>query len=271
MKRPIQIMQRLEEASKNVEFFPTGFSRLDEHLEGGFFRQEVVVIGASTGIGKSYLSCQMAYNIAQESYRVGIFSLEISAEMIISRLLGQIANVRSGVIKSGQLAPSDLRPVTEAKAKLAGLDKFFEIHDDMFEYDKIEKAMRAGKYDLVVIDFLQNCAVPGMQTEYTAITHAIRSFQNLAKELNCCVLVLSQLSNTAQRETDTEYLEYKGSGAIAHACDLGFKLTRDYALGTMDLKLMKNRRGSPGEFRLEIGNKGGKIIEQRYDKQPKKS
>jgi replicative DNA helicase len=105
------------------------------------------------------------------------------------------------------------------------------------------------------------------EDEYTRMTHVSLALQQLAKAQNCTILTLSQVSNTVARENTSKVIEYKGSGAIAMVCDLGFTIQReDYVEGTthqgLILTLRKNRRGISGyTFPLGTNIPGGAIYE----------
>lgn len=264
MRRPTELLQSIAEQAETQETLATGFRKMDEHLEGGFLRKELIVIGASTGIGKSYLSSQLCYKIAKAGYSTAIFSLEISGEMIMARLLGQMADVKSGKIRANNMSFEERKKVMEAKAKMISLDSFIAIYDDMNEYVAIEKEIREKKYDFVVIDFIQNCLY-NAPTEYQAFTKIAVGFQQLAKTQDCCILLLSQLSNSYQKDQQQslsdDFLEFKGSGAIAHAADLGFMLKRDFVNGKLLLSLRKNRRGVRENFKFKVSGIGGLIVE----------
>jgi len=258
--RVLEILEKINDAKKDLEFLPTGIATIDQGLDGGFIKSELIVLGAFTGIGKSYLAAQIMYNIAKKGFNTGYFSLEITNEMIISRLIGQLANVKSIKVVTGNMHEFEYNKKLVAEGKIIGYEKFMDFHDDIYEYSKIEQTIRDSNYEFIVIDFIQNIFVKGMN-EYERLSFIALSLQKLAKEKKCCILLLSQLSNMAARSRDDSPLEYKGSGSIATVCDLGFILVRDFDLGIMTLGLRKNRRGASGiSWQLSFGGEGGQII-----------
>lgn len=263
MKTIKQVIQSIDEGRSSLEFLPTGFSILDRLLDGGLLKKEVIVIGGSTGIGKSFFSAQIAYNVARKGFKTAYFSLEISSEMLVSRLLGQLANIKATKIVSGELNAIDHEKRIRAQGKLISVESLMDIYDDMYEYKQIYAAIEQGGYSFVVIDFIQNVMIQGME-EYPKLNEITIGLQKLAKRLDCTILLLSQLSNTVSRDRKKEELvpEYKGSGSIAMVCDLGFFIVRDYSLNTIDLLLRKNRRGPSGlSFRYQFQEPGGFIYE----------
>jgi len=258
-----QIIQDIEDNSKNLEFLPTGFPQMDVALDGGFMKKELIILGGFTGLGKSYLAGQIMWNIVTAGYRCAYFSLEISDHMIISRLVGSLSNIKPTRILKNKLDLSGEKEKSdEAKLKVITYGDLIDVYDDVYEMFKIGKAIIDGKYDFVIIDFLQNVVHRG--EEYERLSAVSLYFQRLAKQTNSCIMALSQLSNSAAR---TDVVEYKGSGSIAMVCDLGFFLNRDEAKSQSNdiiLSLRKNRRGFSGvDFKLEFQIPGGKIYEKK--------
>lgn len=258
-----EILKTIEENKKNLEFLKTGFRKLDAHLDGGFMRKELIVIGGHTGIGKSSLAGQIMFNMASQGVKTVYFSLEISNEMIVSRLMGAIANLKPTRVLAGLLTKEEFDSKVQAREKLAAYGDFMEFYDNLYDLSAIEKEIKEGGHEFVVVDFVQNVMEKG-NDEYSRLTAVAMALQRLAKEANCCILVLSQLSNSAAREKRSRVLEYKGSGAIAMVCDLGFWIERtdpDGNVNNVRLNLRKNRRGfSNVNFDLLFKHPGGLII-----------
>lgn len=262
MKRPSEIIKAIEKDKKGLEFIPTGFKFLDDYLDGGLLKKELVVMGAYTGVGKSFMAGTMMYNIAQKGFSCAYYSLEISSTMIVSRLLGQLSNIKPTRITYGLLHPEEHNRISDAKAQLMVYDNFMYLSDDIYEFQKIKQSIRENSFDFVVIDFIQNIVEKGQ--EYERLSAIALGLQQLAKEKNCCLLVLSQLSNEAAKKG---YMEYKGSGAIATVCDLGMFLSREtiedgQEINEVKLVVKKNRRGFSGkELKYTFIQPGGAIQE----------
>lgn len=258
-----EIDKKIEESKKDIEVLPTGFDMIDKFLDGGFLRKELVVIGAGTGKGKSTCGGEIFKNIAMQGFKSAYFSLEISNEMVASRLIGSTANISPTRVMIKVLSDEEQESKNEAKAELAVYEEFMYFYDSLYLLPEIEKEIRANNYDFVVIDFIQNIVVQ-RPDEYERLSHVAMSLQKLAKEKNCCILALSQLSNQMTRERREDIVEYKGSGTIGTVCDLGFFIEQ----GTMGdnsftLRLRKNRRGTSGiAFNFLVKTPGFKIISQ---------
>lgn len=252
-----QILDYIETDRSKLDTFPTGFTGLDHDIDGGFMRRELVIIGGFTGIGKSYISGQIMFNIARAGNRTAYISLEITNTMVLSRLIGQEADVKSIKIVTGSLTEAEKQRKDRATGKIYGYEYFMHFYDDVYALDAIKNVIVSGGYDVVFIDFIQNVSVPRMD-EYQRLSYAALELQKLAKKQNCCIVILSQLSNESAKQTGGN-LEYKGSGSIATVCDLGFILTRD-DLASLRLTLKKNRRGVSGQtWPLFFQGEGGKL------------
>lgn len=267
-----EILKRIEENKKLVEFLPTGFGNIDKELDGGFLKKEIIILGAFTGIGKSFLAGQFFYNMAVKGFKSAYFSLEISNEMIVSRLVGQLANIKPTRIMNGRLYPEEMDKKAKARARTIMFDENMDFYDSVYLLEEIEKAIKANNYEFVVIDFIQNIMVEKNLDEYARLSFVSISLQKIAKEANCCILVLSQLSNKVGRD-GSKVVEYKGSGAIAIVADLGFFIERGepvldvngQPVGNQEVKLSlrKNRRGISGlVWNMEFMHPGGLIVER---------
>lgn len=269
MQRISDVLSSIEASKGTLEFMKTGFSAVDDKLDGGFLRKELVVLGGQTGIGKSYLASQLLYNIASQGFKSAYFSLEISNEMIVSRMLGALSNLKPTRIRVGMLTEVEYASKLEAKSKLESLGDFLFFYDNTYKLMEIQKEIRDNKYEFVVVDFIQNVFADGAD-EYSRLSRAALELQKLAKDCNCTILVLSQLSNVVAREGFTsKAIEYRGSGSIAMVCDLGFFIEREmkvspdgFQIDLLNLYLKKNRRGISGvSFQLSFNHPGGWIYE----------
>jgi len=259
MKTIDDYLHQIHENSKTMEVMPTGFGYFDNFLSGGFMRKELVILGGRTGSGKSYVAGQIAWNIASAGFKVGIFSLEISGEMVVSRLVGSLCNIHPTLLVMGKIKPEEQEKIEDAEIKVSILSNLITIYDDLYDFNNIAKQISDNKFDFVVIDFIQNIITKG--DEYERMSKVSLDLQRTAKINNCCIMALSQLSNSAVDDEDK--IEYKGSGGIAMVADLGLFIKRDKSDHTqLSIQIRKNRRGFSGEeFKLKFQSPGGKIYE----------
>ena len=264
MKQLSEIIKKIEENKKDLEFLPTGLTKIDTFLDGGFLKKELVVLGAATGKGKSFVSSHIFYNIAKAGFKSAYFSLEISNEMIVSRLIGAIANLSPTRVMTGFLYEDEFKAKNEAKAEVSVYEEFMYFYDDIYIFAEIEKQIKENNYEFVVVDFIQNI-IANKGEEYERLSFIATSLQKLAKDTNSCIMVLSQLSNVVAREKREDIVEYRGSGTIATVCDLGFFIERNEIVGdenTFSVKIRKNRRGIAGKsFDFIFKHPGGIIVE----------
>lgn len=262
MKKFSEIVKKIDESKKDLEVLPTGLKVIDAYLEGGFLKKELVVLGAGTGQGKSLFGGTIFYNIAKAGFKCAYFSLEISNEMLASRLLGAQSNISPTKIMIKMLEKDDDELKSKAKAEISAYEEFMYFYDDLYKYELIEKEIKEGKYDFVVVDFIQNIML-NKPDEYERLSQIALNLQKLAKDANCCILALSQLSNQMVRDKrNSELVEYKGSGSIGTVCDLGFFIEKTDIMNTALLRLRKNRRGVSGAtFTFSIRQPGGLVFD----------
>ena len=261
MKQFTEVVKTIEEAKKTMEILPTGFKIIDDYLEGGFLKKELVVLGGATGRGKSLFGGTIFYNIAREGFKSAYFSLEISSEMLVSRLMGAKSNLSPTKIMIKMLDEREEGLRDDAKAEISAYEEFMFFYDSIYEMDLIEKEIRDNQYDFVVIDFIQN-VMSKQKDEYERLSYIALHLQKLAKETNCCILALSQLSNQMSKDKRDDVVEYKGSGSIGTVCDLGFFIEKSGLDDLAMLKLRKNRRGVSGaSFNFMVKQPGGLLVD----------
>lgn len=259
----VKIDQLITEDKKTMEIIPTGLYYLDDILEGGFIKKEFIVLGGKTGGGKSLLTGTIFFNIAKNGYKCAYFSLEISNQTVAARLMGAKADISPTRLMIHELTKEEEEKKDAAFAEVSTYSELMFFYDDMYYIEEIIKEIEENNYDFVVIDFLQNILTKH-RDEYERLSAVALALQKLAKRKNCIIFAVSQLSNERARERKTsDIVEYKGSGAIGHAADLGFFIEAGRAgEGSLSLKLRKNRRGISGtSLSFMIKQPGGRIIE----------
>ena len=250
---------------KDSEFMHTNLEKLDKILDGGFLKKELVILGAGTGIGKSYVAGHILWQIAQQGFSTAYYSLEISNAMVYSRLLAPYVDVSPTKLLYGLIDKETQEKKTKARAKLLAHSEFIDLYDDIYDLDTMIKVSKEKKHEFIIIDFLQN-VMHKSNDEYTRLSEVSYALQRFAKENDSCVLALSQLSNQAIRNKKAGLLEYKGSGSIATVADVGLFLERGELqdqenYNNIRLKMAKNRRGTSGhEIAMTFIHPSGKIL-----------
>jgi len=245
---PADILSRIarpsDDRSIRIRFSP----RLDS-LINGLVPGHLWVLGGFSSTGKSAAVANVVYDVLKERKWAGIFSLEMTQEQYLIRLLSIATGVSQSDIKNrtfiGHEAVEAMR-VAEARVASAPL----QVFDTSFRLGDITSKARQMKetkgLDVMVVDFIQNVYVTG--DEVSDARSTILTLQNLAKELDCTVIALSQVSNEYARmenAASSNYYSFKGHGAIRDAADVAVMLRRDRrnTPGIMDFDVVKNRHG----------------------------
>ena len=181
-------LERIEELGHgggDVTGVPTGFNRLDQLL-AGLHPANLIVIAARPGMGKSTLALNIATHVAAEA-PVAVFTLEMSREEIIHRLLSSLASVDSSKIKTGQLDMDQWRRLSQASSKVFGLKLYVDDGAALTVTAiraKCRRLKRREGLGLVVVDYLQLMQGPRMaENRQQEIADISRSLKNLAREL----------------------------------------------------------------------------------------
>lgn len=273
-----EVLARIDKNKGSHEFIPTGFPSLDVLLDGGFLKKEMVTIGGATGVGKSYLATHFADQAVSAGFRTGYISLEISNDLILARLIGMRSNTKSSHILYDRVPQERTLEYKKSRAEMFALENTLEMFEDEYEFTALQKIINEGHFEFVIIDFMQNI-IDDSAAEYERLSRTAIKLQRLAKTANCCILVLSQLSNAVVNAKPNERpFEYKGSGSIATVTDLGFyflkevvyeddllgdkKETKDPNFTKYTLSLIKNRRGPSGVDTPLVANWPGGALKQ---------
>lgn len=245
-------MQTVKKNSKqDLLGFRTGIHGLDA-LTLGLAPKSVWGIGAPTSAGKTQLACQIVNEAILQGGVILYLSLEMSTDWILSRILGANRGINPTDIYMGK-TPPELTGTIEGVLALYG-DSPLHVRDNVTELSGIEKAVRAvrnreGRLDLVVVDFVQNVAVRGVNQILERQATAAPRIQALARETGACVIVLSQLSNEAARDEGKGILSFRYNSELAHACDVAITMHPD-TKGKTSMLVRKNRSGRTGALTL---------------------
>ena len=245
----------------------TDFYALDD-ITSGLQKQDLIILAARPSMGKSALAMNLATNVAKKNKNgkavVAIFSLEMSASQLASRMISSQASVDSKKIKTGHLDARDYRFFELGITELSNLNLFFDDSSDITVSDiraKCRKLSQDMGLDLVVIDYLQ--LIKGendRQNRQEEVAKISRSLKQMARELEIPVIALAQLSREVEkREEKTPIMaDLRESGSIEQDADIVMFLYRDEYYkkdksdrpGEADLIIAKNRQGSLGTIRL---------------------
>ncbi len=267
-------MHNINERFVNPDKFrgvQTGYARFDR-LTNGLHGGELIVLAARPSVGKSALAMNIAENVAKQGKTVAVFSLEMSNDQLIERMMSGMSGVPLQYIKSGQLpnGEADLARLRTAQEVICSTMKMYGNDHANIKPSEIASQCRRLKQqkglDLVVIDYIQLMesgidSRQGRQNEVAAISRALKL---LAKELNVPVIALSQL----KREAETRNLkgskdnqggggepvlsDLRESGAIEQDADIVMFIHREEVDGVRKYKLIVAKHRNGGLDNIEL-------------------
>lgn len=185
---------------------PSGFTDLDKLL-GGFQPSDLIIIAGRPGSGKTSFALSLMQNAARDYHkRVALFSLEMSAEQLVQRLVSSMAVIDSQSLRLGRITDDDYPKLVQATGELSETNIFI---DDSAALTPIEIRAKARRLqsefgiDLLIIDYLQLMTVRGnIQNRVQEVSQISRQLKELARELNVPVIALSQLSRAVESRDD---------------------------------------------------------------------
>src|SRR3990170_1167682 len=258
----IERIEELGTTGGEVTGAETGFVRIDQLL-AGLHPANLIVIAARPGMGKSTLALNIATPAAGDA-PVAVFTLEMSREEIIHRLLSALASVDSTKIKTGQLDMDRWRRLSQASSKLFGLKLYVDDGAALTVTAiraKCRRLKRREGLGLVIVDYLQLMQGPrNVENRQQEIADISRSLKNLARELQVPVIAVSQLNRQLEsRENKRPRLgDLRESGAIEQDADVVMFIYRDEQYneptadtrGIAEIEVAKHRAGATDRFQL---------------------
>ncbi len=262
------VMSQLAELSarggKSVPGLSTGLSAVDAKING-MNKSDLLLLAARPGMGKTSMALNVALSAARESGKtVAIFSLEMSKEQLVTRLIASEGLVENQRLITGNLRESDWQRIAEAASALSCMDIRIDDNPLLTVADMNAKCRRLDNLGLVVIDYLQLMTSAGGkgysgENRQQAVSDISRMLKIMAKELQVPVLCLSQLSRANEKREDKRPMlsDLRESGAIEQDADIVMFLYRDdyYNADTekrnvAECIVAKNRHGETGKVEL---------------------
>jgi len=241
---------------------PTGFMDLDKLL-GGFQRTDLIILAARTSVGKTSFALNLAVNAAvKHNATVAIFSLEMSAEQLASRLLSMESGVDSPRIRSAHLNEQESRKLDAAMNHLAKAPIWVDDTPSIPIMELRSKARRLAaehSLDMIVVDYLQLIASDGGESRVQELGQISRALKALARELRVPILALSQLSRAVEQRTPhiPQLSDLRESGALEQDADVVLFIYREEKYnpdtdkrGVADIIVAKHRNGPTGQVQL---------------------
>lgn len=281
----IEVFGELENPVRGLAGMDTGFTELNR-MTAGFKPQELIIVAARPSVGKTAFCLNVGSNAAGEQGEgdvVAIFSLEMGQKELLKRMVSINGNIDGNRMKTGELNPDDWTKLTQAMGALN--NKNIRIFDDAgittnFIWSKVKKLCDEfpGRQIMVIIDYLQlitgNPVHKGnRQAEIAEIS---RTLKTMARQLNVCVVALSQLSRGVEQRQDKRPMmsDLRESGQIEQDADvIAFLYREDYYdretenKNTIEIIIGKQRNGPVGSVELAFIKEYGKFVnlERRFE------
>ncbi len=241
-----------------------GFYDLDAMTQG-FQRSDLIIAAGRPAMGKTSFCLNIARNIAAfHKLPVAVFSLEMSKEQLVYRLLSSEAQVESGRLRSGRISQDEWEPLGYGISSLSQMPIFIDDTPNISITEMRSKVRRlqaeqGGALGLVLIDYLQLMEGSGSENRVQELSRMTRALKGLARELSVPVIALSQLSRGVESRTNKRPMmsDLRESGSIEQDADLILMLYRDeyYTPDTPDrgiaeVIITKHRNGPVGTIKL---------------------
>jgi replicative DNA helicase len=265
-------IDRLSKHQGGLRGLPTGFSALDNVL-AGLQKSDLVILASRPSLGKSSLAVNFAANIAiNEKIPVGIFSLEMSKDQVVDRLIAGLANVDLWRLRTGRLSSdgenNDFTRIQQALGVLSEAPIYIDdaASSNVLQMRAMSRRLQAEHgLGLIIIDYLQLMEPRNpMATLVQQVSEISRSLKGLARELNVPVLALSQLSRAVEHRSPQipRLADLRESGSLEQDADVVLFIYREDRYNPdssrqniTDIIIAKHRNGPIGKVELYFDDK----------------
>jgi replicative DNA helicase len=266
----------LQEHHGEVVGVPSGFRDLDE-ITGGLQRSDLIILAARPSVGKTSFALSLAYNVATTSQAtVGVFSLEMSREQLVQRLLSLDTGINTHTLRTGHIRDTELQVLMEAMGRLASMPIYIEDTPGLSVMEVRSKARRLQSQsgvDLIVIDYLQLMAGRRTDNRVQEVSEISRGLKALARELNVPVIALSQLSRAVEGRTSHVPMlsDLRESGSIEQDADIVMFIYREELYdketdkkGIAEIHIAKHRNGPIGVVPMRFDASTTRFMDLTY-------
>ncbi len=262
----MQVYERIEHLynhREGITGIPSGYAELDR-MTSGFQRSDLIILAARPSVGKTAFALNIAQNVAvRYKNTVAVFSLEMSKEQLVMRMISSEANIDAHVLRTGQLSEEDWTKLSMGIASLSNALLFIDDSPGITVTDmraRLRRLQIEHGLDLVVIDYLQLIHGRGKNdNRQQEISEISRNLKGLARELNVPIIALSQLSRSVEQRQDKRPMlsDIRESGSIEQDADVvGFLYRDDYydpeteRKNIVEIIIGKQRNGPTGKAEL---------------------
>lgn len=238
---------------------PSGFGGLDR-ITNGLNRSDLILLAARPAMGKSTFAFNIATNVAKKGYTVAVFSLEMSREQVVNKILSAMASVDGTKLRAGDLPVGDWSKIADVVEMMSQWEMYIDDTPGITVAEIKAKLRRLPQIDLVVIDYLQLLTSGrNIDNRVQEVSEITRNLKIMAKEMNIPLLTLSQLSRSSDKRTDHRPMlsDLRESGSIEQDADMVMFLYREEYYeddteerGQAECILAKNRHGATDTVKL---------------------
>lgn len=263
VQESIKLVEKLYDQKEPVTGVASGLDNLDR-MTAGFQPSDLLIVAARPSMGKTALCLGMAQHVGiNQRKAVAFFSLEMSKEQLVLRMLCSEARVSNSNVRTGHLAERDFPRLVDAASRIAEADIFIDDTPALTITELRAKSRRLHRehpLGLIIVDYLQLLRSPAYShSREQEISDISRSLKALAKELHVPVISLSQLNRSVESRTDKRPMmsDLRESGAIEQDADIIMFIYRDEVYnkesldkGVAELIIAKQRSGPTGIVRI---------------------
>lgn len=261
-------IDELYQRDEDITGLSSGYRALDK-MTAGFHADELIILAARPGVGKTAFALNIAQNIGTNTDEtIAIFSLEMGAEQLVNRMLCAEGLIDASRLRTGQLEEEEFSKLVVAMASLSTANIFIDDTPGIRVAEIRAKARRLkqeqGNLGLIIIDYLQLIEGSGRESRQQEVSEISRQLKKLAKELDVPVIALSQLSRSVESRQDKRPIlsDLRESGSIEQDADIvAFLYREDYYRSedgeeeapednTIEVIIEKNRSGARGTIKL---------------------
>ena len=264
------VLKRVDELAhrddmSDVTGVSCGLKDLDAEMSG-FQRGDLIIVAGRPSMGKTAFSLNIAENVAiQSGLPVAVFSMEMGAAQLVTRMLASVGGIDSQRLRTGRLQNDDWDKLARGLSKLEKAPVFIDESPGLSINNLRASARRqarvTGEFGMIVVDYIQLMTGGGGRSENraTEISEISRGLKALAKELNCPVVALSQLNRSLEQRPNKRPImsDLRESGAIEQDADVILFIYRDEVYdpetqdkGTAEIIIGKQRNGPTGTVRM---------------------
>ena len=288
-------IDRLSQQSEDITGLPTGYREFDK-MTAGLQPDNLIILAARPAVGKTAFALNIAQNVATSTdTSIAIFSLEMSAESLVNRMLCAEGSINANHLRTGQLDEGEWQNLIVAMGALSNTSIFIDDTPGIKMAEIRAKCRRLakekGNLGLVVIDYLQLIEGSNKESRQQEVSEISRQLKKLAKELSVPILALSQLSRGVEQRQDKRPVlsDIRESGSIEQDADIVAFLYRDdyyergeskseedgddqdslnQDVGEVELIIEKNRAGARGTVKLLFIKSYNKFSNISYAQEP---